>query len=50
MPAYQPADLPWSLADELFGLDDVTVSEDIGAIVAAVVQHARAGDDGDFWA
>jgi UDP-N-acetylmuramate: L-alanyl-gamma-D-glutamyl-meso-diaminopimelate ligase len=43
--AYQPADLPWRLEDELAALPGATVHADIGAIVSEVTAAAHAGDD-----
>jgi UDP-N-acetylmuramate: L-alanyl-gamma-D-glutamyl-meso-diaminopimelate ligase len=43
--AYQPADLPWRLEDELAALPAATVHADIGAIVSEVAAAAHAGDD-----
>ena len=43
--AYQPADLPWSLEQELAGLEGATVYADIERIVADVTAEARPGDE-----
>jgi UDP-N-acetylmuramate: L-alanyl-gamma-D-glutamyl-meso-diaminopimelate ligase len=43
--AYQPADLPWRLADELAVLPAAAVSANIGEIVADVTREARSGDE-----
>jgi UDP-N-acetylmuramate: L-alanyl-gamma-D-glutamyl-meso-diaminopimelate ligase len=43
--AYQPADLPWRLEDELATLPDAGVYTDIATIVAEVSQAVCSGDD-----
>ena len=43
--AYQPADLPWRLEDELAALPDAGVYSDIAVIVSELAQEVRAGDD-----
>jgi UDP-N-acetylmuramate: L-alanyl-gamma-D-glutamyl-meso-diaminopimelate ligase len=41
---YQPADLPWSLAETLAGNPAITVCDDIEAIVAGVATEAQPND------
>lgn len=43
--AYQPADLPWPLEQELAGLPGAAAYTDIASIVADVSAEARAGDE-----
>jgi UDP-N-acetylmuramate: L-alanyl-gamma-D-glutamyl-meso-diaminopimelate ligase len=43
--AYQPADLPWRLEDELAELPGAGVYSDISVIVSELEQEVRAGDD-----
>lgn len=43
--AFQPRDLPWSLRDELAGLNECVVADDVDTLAADICVAVKPGDD-----